>query len=186
MIADGITLAAGSGFGVQMLDDTRRGAAFPSTPASGDLWELTVQVGNNVAGIYQYGTAWVLRSPQYSLLSYDVSGTILGTPDAQAKVLFFVAPRAFTIQGSFAGAIAKALQASTSDQDFTIVLTRNGQPTYLGVIRFTDGNDTGMFIANIPQDVQVMRGDTLVVLAPDLVDVSLADISITLCGFISA
>jgi hypothetical protein len=186
MIADGLILAAGSGFGIQMLDDARRGAAFPEQSNLGDLWELTVQVGQDVPGIYQMFDIWTLRSPAFSVLSYDVSGTVFGQPDPGAKVLFFVSPRAFKLQGTFAGAMAKALMPASSTQDFSIILTRGQQTQFLGVIRFEDGSDTGQFVVDLPQDVQVLRGDTLLVLAPDQVDASLADISITLCGFISA
>lgn len=186
MIVDGLILAAGSGFGIQMLDDARRGAAFPQEPVTGDLWELTAQFNKDVPGIYEYSGVWVLRSPAFSVLSYDVSGTVFGQPDPGAKVLFFVSPRSFKLQGTFAGAMAKALMPASSVQDFSIILTRGTQTQFLGVIRFEDGSDTGQFVVDLPQDVQVLRGDTLLVLAPDQVDASLADISITLCGFISA
>lgn len=186
MLADGITLAAGSGLGVQMLDAERRGPAFPLDAVPGTLWELTEQSGNFPAGIYEFNTSWTLRSPQYSVLSYDLSGTVFGSPEPSARVLFFVAPRSFTIQGSLAGAIAKALSPPTMTQDFTIMRNRNGASSFIGTIRFTDGNDTGEFISASPVDIPVLRGDSIVVLAPDSVDPVMTDISFTLCGFISA
>ncbi|MNY55231.1 hypothetical protein D3C86_1911890 [compost metagenome] len=103
------------------------------------------------------------------------------------KVLFFVAPRSFSITGSFAGAIAKALTPSTSTQEFTIVHTQeDGNANFIGTIRFTDGNDTAEFVPTSTEDTHVKRGETIVVFAPSTVDPALTDISITLCGFISA
>lgn len=186
MIADGLTLAAGSGLGIQMLDADRRGPAFPPSAVANELWELTAPLGNQPAGIYEYFTSWTLRSPQYSVLSYDLSGTVFGSPNPGARVMFFVAPRSFTLQGSLSGAIAKALSPSTSLQEFSIVHMHNGVSDFVGVIRFTDGNDTGEFVPNSPSDIKVLRGDALIVLAPDSVDPALTDISFTLCGFISA
>lgn len=186
MLIDGITLAAGSGLGIQMLDDARQGVAFPDSPVAGQLWELTQVAGTAQPGIYEFSTEWSLRSPQYSMLSYDISGTVFGSPDAEARVLFFVAPRSFKIQGGFAGAIAKALSSGSSTQDYAIAHTHNEVTTFIGIIRFKDGDDTAEFIGYSAADVLVQRGDTIVVLAPSLVDPVLADISITLCGFISA
>lgn len=188
MLVDGITLAAGSGLGIQMLDDSRRGPQFPSLPANGSLWELTQAVGNQPAGIYEYSRSiWSLRSPQYSLLTYDLSGTVFGSPEAGQRVMLFVAPRSFVIQGGFAGAIAKALQPSTSTQEFSIVHTpEDGSANFVGTIVFQDGNDTAEFQSNSMDDILVKRGETIVVFAPQTTDPALADISITLCGFISA
>lgn len=186
MLVDGITLAVGSGLGIQMLDDARRGAAFPDSPVTGQLWELTQAVGQKQPGIYEFTSSWNLRSPQYSLLSYDISGTVFGSPESSARVLFFVAPRTFSLQGGFAGAIAKALTPGTSNQDYTIAHTHGGVTDYIGIIRFKDGDDTAEINGTSVADIVVHRGDVLVVLAPDAVDPVLADISITLCGFISA
>lgn len=188
MLVDGITLAAGSGMGIQMLDDARRGSPLPIGPADGALWELTQATVNQPLGIYEatQGT-WKLRSPQYSLLSYDLSGTVFGSPEAGQRVMLFVAPRAFVIQGSFAGAIAKALQPSTSTQEFSIVHTpEDGSANFVGTIVFSDGNDTAEFQSNSTDDIHVKRGETIVIFAPQTTDPALADISITLCGFISA
>lgn len=188
MLSDGLTLAAGSGLGIQMLDDARRGAAFPLMPADGALWELTQVVGTQGPGIYEYSrNIWTLRSPQYSLLTYDLSGTVFGSPEAGQRVMLFVAPRSFVIQGGFAGAIAKALQPSTSTQEFSIVHTpEDGSANFIGNIVFQDGNDTAEFQSNSMDDILVKRGETIVVFAPQTTDPALADISITLCGFISA
>lgn len=186
MIADGLTLAAGSGLGIQMLDDDRRGPAFPTNAVANELWELTAQLGTQPPGIYEFSTVWTLRSPHYSVLSYDLSGTVFGSPNPGARVMFFVAPRSFKLQGSLAGAIAKALSPPASTQEFTIVHMHDGSQEFVGTIRFTDGNDTGEFIPGSQIDIQVLRGDALVVLAPDSVDPAMTDISFTLCGFISA
>lgn len=188
MLSDGLTLAAGSGLGIQMLDDARRGSQFPANPVDGTLWELTQAALGQPLGIYESNQGlWTLRSPQYSLLSYDLSGTVFGSPEAGQRVMLFVAPRSFVIQGGFAGAIAKALQPSTSTQEFSIVHTpEDGSANFIGTIAFHDGNDTAEFQSTSMNDILVKRGETIVVFAPTTTDPALADISITLCGFISA
>lgn len=184
MKADGLTLAAGAGFEIQMLDDARRGSAFPQgTP--GALWELTEAVGNNQPGIYEFTTSWILRNPAYSALTYDLSGTVLGRPDPGAKVLYVVVPRTFYIQGAMAGAIARALQAPSTQQDFAVNVLRGNQQINVGIIRFSDGVEMGEFIPSSANPIQVQRGDAVLILAPDLVDQNIADISMTLCGYLS-
>jgi len=187
MLTDGLTIAAGSGLGIEMLDEARRGTQFPQVPTDGALWELTQAAGNQGPGIYEFTrNVWTLRSPQYSLLSYDLSGTVFGSPEANQRVMLFVAPRSFVIQGGFAGAIAKALQPSTSTQEFSIVHTpEDGSANFIGNIVFSDGNDTAEFQSNSMDDILIKRGETIVVFAPQTTDPALADISITLCGFIS-
>lgn len=184
MKTDGLTLAAGAGFEIQMLDDARRGASFP-IGTQGALWELTEAVGLNQPGIYEFQDSWVLRNPAYSALTYDLSGTILGRPDPGAKVLYVVASRTFFIQGAMAGAIARALQAPGSVQDFTVNVLRGNQQISVGVIRFNDGMEMAEFLPSSPNPVQVLRGDAVIILAPDVVDQNIADISMTLCGYLS-
>lgn len=186
MLIDGITLAAGSGLSIMMLDDARRGPEFPQSADVTDLWELTEAAGDNTTGIYEFTTTgWVLRNPSRSLLSYDISGTVFGKPEANARVMFFVSPQTFYIQGSLAGALARALQAPTVRQDFPINILRGNTLVPVGIMRFEENTELGVFVPNSSEPLRVLRGDTIVVLAPDVVDELIADISFTLCGHIS-
>ena len=185
MRIDGLQIAAGSGFSIQMLDDARRGPQFPSSPTAGSLWELTEQSGVNAPGIYEFHQGWNLRNPAYSALTYDLSGTVLGKPDASAKVLYVVASRTFYLQGSLAGAIAYALQAPGSQQDFSVGITRKSEYIPVGTIRFNAFVEEAEFVPATTDPIRVERGDILIITAPDLVDSTIADISITLCGYLS-
>lgn len=185
MLTDGLTLAAGAGMGIQMLDDARRGADFPAG-AQGDLWELTEQVGAQGPGIYEFfDGSWVLRNPAYSVLSYDLSGTVLGRPDPAAKILYIVAARTFYIQGAMAGAVAYAMQAPDVQQDFPISLLRGQQAISIGYIRFVPGVEKGQFFPSSNDPIRIQRGDAVLVFAPDVVDQVIADISFTLCGYLA-
>lgn len=182
MLIDGLQIAAGSGFLIKMLDDSRRGPAFPENPTPGDLWELTESV---TAGIYEFQTQWILRNPALSALSYDLSGTVFGKPEPSAKVLYYVASRSFYIQGALAGAIAYSLQAPAVAQDFPITVTRNQQPMFIGTMHFDAYSEKGQFNPSSQEPIRVQRGDVIIITAPDVVDELMADISFTLCGYLS-
>lgn len=185
MLTDGLTLAAGSGLGIKMLDDARRGSAFPAG-ANGDLWELTQQSGNNGPGIYEFfNGSWILRNPAFSALSYDLSGTVLGRPDPGAKVLYSVAARTFYIQAAMAGAVAHALQPSSTEQVYTVLVTRGLETIAIGSFTFSQGAEAGVFTPASSEPIRIQRGDVILVTAPDVIDQNLADISFTLCGYLS-
>lgn len=185
MLSDGLTLAAGAGMGIQMLDDARRGTDFPAG-TQGDLWELTEQAGQFGPGIYEFFDGlWVLRNPAYSALSYDISGTVLGRPDSAAKVLYIVAARTFYIQAAAAGAVAYAMQAPDVEQDFSIIIQRGQQVIPVGSVRFSPGVEQGVFFPSSNDPIRVQRSDALLIFAPDIVDQVIADISFTLCGYLA-
>ena len=187
MKTDGLTLAVGSTLGVQLLDEALRGTTLPVSSTEGDLWELTEAEGSNVVGVYEYAFgAWTLRSPNLSLLSYDLSGSVLGKPEPNATVMFFVAPRSFFLAASLAGAIARSELLASGQQDFYIILSRDGVPTNLGTIRFTSASDFGQFLNALPSDTLVRRGDTVSVITAAGVDTEIANISFTLCGYLTA
>lgn len=185
MLSDGLTLAAGSGLSIRMLSEDRRGPGFPLSPVAGDLWELTADSEPYPEGVYEFTTLWTLRTPKANVLSYDISGTVFGSPEASAKVMFIVAARSFKIQGGFAGSIARTLNVSAVQQDFTINIQRDTGLTTVGTIRFAPGTENATFIPASNDPVTVQRGDAVVVVAPDTVDQYIADISFTLCGFLS-
>ncbi len=185
MLSDGMTLAAGAGLSIAMLDDTRRGNVFPSGASNGDLWELTEQLEAFGPGSYEYQNRWVLRNPAVSALTYDISGTVLGRPDNAAKILYIVAARTFYIQGAMAGAIARALVAPDTEQDFSVSILRGNEFVGVGSIHFEPGIENGEFRPLSQLDIRVQRGDVLNVIAPDVVDQSIADISFTICGYLA-
>lgn len=185
MLVDGLTIAAGGGIEIRMLD-ARRGPAFPASAAQGDLWELTQQSGNDGPGIYEFfNGSWILRNPAFSALSYDLSGTVLGRPDPGAKVLYYVAARTFYIQAAMAGAVAHALQPSSTEQVYTVLVTRGLETIVIGSFTFSQGVEAGVFTPTSLEPIRIQRGDVILVIAPNVVDQTLADISFTLCGYLS-
>lgn len=189
MITDGLTIAAGGGISIKMMDD-RRGPTLPPSGGLGDLWELTEEVGIDIPGIYEYSVyGWTLRNPSSNALSFDISGTVYGKPNAGDKVMMFVTPRSFTIQASYAGALAQALTPPEVQQDFTVNITRAstaaGSLETIGVIRFEAGVSSGVFISSTSAAIKINRGDMIVVFAPFSIDPFIEDISFTICGHLS-
>ena len=185
MLVDGLTISAGGGLQIRMLDDARRGPVLPTSPSFGDLWELTEYEGMNPPGIYEFVDSWALRNPSISALSFDVSGSVFGTPNAGDRVMFFVSPRTFEVEASLAGAIAASLTAPTITQEFQVSISRNEMLTNIGLIRFDPYTTTGYFIPAQSSPVKVLRGDILMVFAPFDVDPTFADISFTICGHLT-
>lgn len=184
MLTDGLTVSAGGGIKVRMLDD-RKGPQLPDTADIGDLWELTEDVSGAV-GIYEYSeSGWTLRNPSESIISYDVSGTILGSPNPGDRVMMFVAPRTFYVNNSLAGAVAVALSAGQIAQDMEVSIVRNEVTIPMGIIRFAANETRGTFIPYSTGAFQILRYDALLVFAPFDVDPSFADISFTICGYIA-
>jgi hypothetical protein len=187
MLIDGITLAQGSAFGVRILDDERRGPTLPSVGSFGSLWELTDVDGPNIPGLYESaGNQWILRNPSYSILAYDVSGTVFGQPNPDAKIVYYVAPRTFFLNPSFAGCIARAEVEPLTSIDFNIHVENMGDVNFVGTMRFLAGNVEGTFLPQSNQPIKVSRGDVLTVTAPGFIDSQVSNISFTLCGYISA
>lgn len=186
MIVDGITIAAGGGIKVQMIDG-RRGTTLPGTASVGDLWELTELQGQNVPGVYEYSAqGWILRNPQHNVLTYDVSGTVFGKPNAGDRVLMFVTPRTFEIEASYAGALASILTPPSIVQDYVVNVMRAQTYDTIGVIRFNPGETRGEFIPTYYNtSVKVYRGETLIVIAPFEIDPYAEDVSFTICGTLS-
>lgn len=185
MLTDGLTLSAGGGLNIRMLDDARRGPEFPAG-AEGDLWELTEVQGQLSTGVYEYASgAWVLRNPSLSALTYDLSGTVLGKPDPGAKVLYVVAARTFFVNAAAAGAIAYAMQPPGETQDFAVTILRGDVPINLGYIRFEAGQTSGQLIASGSEPMRIQRGDAVTIVAPDVLDLDIADISFTICGYLA-
>lgn len=188
MLVDGITLVAGSGLGVRLLDDARRGLELPiGQQSNGDLFELTHNSGENISGVYEYqNNRWSLRTPHYSLLSYDISGSVYDKPVPDAKVLYFVAPRAFHLLGGFAGAIAKAEVEAQLGQAFYVTVDTGADFIPVGTMYFAAGSTEGQFTSTFDQDILIRRGDILIVTTDASADSQISNISFTLCGYLSA
>jgi hypothetical protein len=128
-----------------------------------------------------YGTAGqVLTSngnaaPTWATLSspYDLGLTISGRPDGGAKVLSFVAVRAFTIPSSFTG--SRAVSGTTAFGAAVFTINKNGAS--IGTVQFAAASSTGTFSGSAGA---FAIGDVLTITAPASRDATLADISLVL------
>ena len=184
MRIDGLRLMAGGGLRLE-LDESRRGAELPSNASYGDLFQ-TEDSPTAFGGIYEYVVPgkWVLRNPQSQLMTYDISGTVFGTPEPSDKVLMFAPARTFKILAHESCVTGVSLMAPQWDHDFEIVVQRDGQLQGVGYLRFAEGSQVGEFIPS-ESVFEVRRGDMLVVFAPYDIDQQFADISITISGILS-
>lgn len=192
MLIDGLTLAHGSGFSVRMLDDARRGNVLPDSAISGQLFEITESYTEQdgtyvVAGVYEGdGYRWFLVNPSYSVLTYDISGTVFGQPKPDAHIVYYVAPRTFYLNPGLVGCIARTQVEPLQTLTFDINVERVGQPTKVGEMTFHPYQTEGTFTPASNEPIRILRGDVLTVTAPSLVDSQASNISFTLCGYISA
>lgn len=159
-------------------------------PASGNnIAELFYKTGTD-AGLYVYtGLEWALTSSGGSSLTagagisiagstisapyYDIALTTTGKPGASAKILNFVALRAYSIPANFTGCQAKCGTASGADTVFSI--QKNG--VQFGTLTYTNGSPSGTFGSSSLTSFAV--GDVLTIVAPGTQDGQLADLSVS-------
>ena len=183
MITDGLTVLAGSGISLKLLGD-RTGSELPVEGAEGDLFEL-ISSPTAHGGIYEYTATegWVLRNPLNQLLTYDISGTVFGSPNPGDKVLMFAAPRSFDLLGDMATATAVCLNPADRTQVLDVSILRNEVQHTVGSIQFEAGKTRGVYVPNA-SNFPVFRGDMLIVFAPFDVDPLFSDISFTISGYL--
>jgi hypothetical protein len=108
-----------------------------------------------------------------SAKEYDIAGSIIGKPDANAVVMQFVANRAFTLPAGFTGSVARASTVGTG----STVLTVRKNTTTVGTITFAASATVGTFVAASGSSFAV--GDVLSVVAPAAIDSTLANVQFT-------
>ena len=183
MIVDGLKLIAGGDMVLTLTGD-RKGDTFPDAPQLGDLFEMETNAWQ-FGGIFEFTErGWVLRNPLSQLLTYDISGTVFGSPEPGAKVIMFSPPRTLKFIAHESTALGSAVNAPEWEHDFEVVFQRDGALTGIGIIRFEAGSTSATFIPTSAV-TEVRRGDLLMVFAPYDVDPMFADISLTLTGVLS-
>jgi hypothetical protein len=158
-------------------DFTAATAVIPVT--EGDFFELRVNATTSSWDDIQASPrTWfaleVVETADAANPPYDFSWRKEGQPGASEVALRQVLARPVRLAADFAGSAGVAGTAATADADFDV--RRNGSS--IGTIRFEVGLTAATYIAAVVLEI----GDELTVVAPASVDVSLADLAVTLTG----
>lgn len=132
---------------------------------------------NGPNGIPQLDTNGYLPNANYP--RYDVAGGCAGKPSASQKILIFKVSQAFVLKAGLPTSQAFSAVAATASTTFNI--QKNGST--IGTIIWAISGTVPTF--TLASDTSFAIGDTLMVIAPSSADTTLADIGITLQGFLT-
>ncbi len=169
-------------------DPATSGTTFPSSPTNGRVWYLTAVSGQNQPGIYVYSSVrakWVPQLQTYN--PYDVALAALKRFAGGQEIARFLSVRTTAIMTAFAGSLANADVAATAQTVFKINAYDSATSTVIqiGTITFAAGSKTGVFAAvgaYIGNEIILVSGDQLRVVAPDTVDTTLNGLAVTIAG----
>lgn len=105
--------------------------------------------------------------------TYDIAAFVDGTPISDALVFKFATPRAFTINSTATGSIAKAKVAASVSSPFIVKV--NG--VAIGNVIFEPGQTAGVF--QLQSDITLQVGDIFELVSPSVSDTTLSDVAIT-------
>jgi len=168
----------------QLIEETKRGQAFPLSPSDGDAFQLTINIPGYDEGIYVYSASasdWILQV-EVEDHPYDLALTIYDRPRSNDIVSKFLASRAFIMKANFENSLARANDVSSDTVQFTInKIDIEGTTHQLGFLTFSAGDPMGVFTVNEPnKDFLVMRGETVFLQAPAVRDATLKNVDITM------
>ena len=186
MLLDGALLVNGSSLKLGVVNASEKGTALPASATEGDNFELTAVYAGKQPGLYWWHNGeWVVRSPDLSAVPYDLSGGSTTTLAASAIVMRHVAVRAFGISATFIGSIAVAGQAPSANIVIEVRrIDRTGFDSAIGEIQFAVGSTTGVFVQNGTGNMNFAQGEIFYVKGPDVADLTLSELSITIAGFL--
>ena len=184
MLHDSPRVVGGSRISSELIDESKRGVAFPVSPLDGDAFQLTVGIQDYIEGIYIYSGSnvdWLLQE-EVEQYPYDLALTIYDRPRSNDIVAKFMASRAFILKADFDNSMARANDVSSDAVVFTInKLETNESVTQLGTLTFNTGQSEGVFAPNISsKEMLIMRGETVYVQAPEVRDATLKNVDITM------
>lgn len=169
-------------------DPNSSGPTFPSNPANGRIWNLTAVSGQNQPGLYVYSqvrSKWV--NQLQSVNPYDVGLSILKRYAGGQEIARYLSVRTTAIVKNFGGSMAIADVAATAASAFKISAydTTTQAVIQLGTVTFGAGSKTGVFAplaAYQDQEIILVSGDQLRIIAPDTADTTLNGVAITIAG----
>lgn len=170
MLIDGVQLAPGSTFANVTIDS---GTSFPSDADEGELY-----FRSDLDTLHYYnGEDWMAIAtgpmPVMPTVPYDIAGSILSKPTANAIVMRFIAPRNFSLPAGLVGSVAFAGTPATAQ--YVLSVRRNG--AVFGTITFGAGSNSGVFAAASATTFNV--GDVMTVSAPATADATFNDAQMT-------
>jgi len=143
-----------------------------------DYFEFIMQISGltnaTIASASTYFQIEVVEVANSTSRVFLVPGTILGVPVANQILSQEVITRQAILLAGGGQSQAYANTSATAETVFNI--TQNG--VQVGTVAFAIGSNTGTF--TVASDVTFVAGDRVAVVAPNVVDATLADISITL------
>ena len=169
-------------------DPKTSGTTFHANPVNGQVWNLTAVAGANQPGLYVYSTVrarWV--NQLQSVNPYDFGMAILKRYAGGQEIGRLLSVRTAAIIKNFAGSMAAADVAATAASVFKINAYDSVTQAViqLGTISFGAASKVGVFApmaAYQDQEVILVAGDQLRIVAPDNVDSTLNGVSITIAG----
>lgn len=188
MLHDGIRLVGDTDISRELV--SRRGAEFPDSPSTGDIFQLietSVNFPSKGPGIYIWSSAentWIEQT-ETERDPYDMSVTIVGRPKPDAIVATVVMARTAILLANLTKSKAIAQTAPTSQAVFNIdQVNIDGDVTNsLGTITFEAGQKIGTVAATVPDTETILAEDEIIsIKAPLVRDATLKEISITLAG----
>jgi hypothetical protein len=141
-------------------------------------WLLQGSAGTAGQALTSQGTG---TPPSWSPLPYDIACAVSGAPAASAIVLNHAAVRNFEMDDDLAGSVAEAQVAATASTVFSV--ERNG--VQFATITFGIASTTGTFVTAGAGLETFAPLDIITIVAPGTPDATLADIAITLYGWMA-
>ncbi|MEG0374887.1 MAG: hypothetical protein RR672_04570 [Raoultibacter sp.] len=169
-------------------DPNSSGPTFPANPINGRVWNLTAVSGANQPGLYVYSTVrakWV--NQLQSVNPYDVGMSVLKRYAGGQEIARYLSVRTTAIVKNFGGSMANADIAATAASVFKVNVfdSTTNSVIQIGTISFGAGSKSGVFApvsAYQDQEIILVSGDQLRVIAPDNVDTTLNGVAITIAG----
>ncbi|QZE59673.1 hypothetical protein pEaSNUABM39_00093 [Erwinia phage pEa_SNUABM_39] len=169
-------------------DPNSSGPTFPASPTNGRVWNLTAVSGTNQPGLYvfsQVRNKWV--NQLQSVNPYDVGLSVLKRYAGGQEIARYLSVRTTAIVKNFGGSMAAADVAATAASVFKISAYDSATQAViqLGTVSFGAGSKTGVFAplaAYQDQEIILVSGDQMRVIAPDTADTTLNGVAITVAG----
>ena len=191
MLHDTPKLVAGSEIERDLVAEGKRGATFPLAPVFGFDFKLTeIDQGKN-PGLYIFmgGSGWVEQENSLGGSKfYDIGLTIFDRPKSNALVCKHLAVRAFVLGANFDRSMAMASLAATDSYTMEVYVLEVDRVTQrpCGTLSFAAAAEFGVFAGINGNDIPVLRGETLIVKAPEIRDATLRNIDVTFAGTLAS